>query len=229
MEKIVRVIGESWFDNAREEWQRYGCQAIYGNLISDFISDLSLRKYCLVVLMKEYLNGGMMEALKEIRDATSIPILIITSEYNADEKIQAIRLGADEYLSTPHTTEEAVLSGVALIRRYTYYSKQDEAEHGILSAGNILVLEDYYRVYVSGKEVHLTPTEFKVLVLFMKNRKRLLTYNIILQRIWGEGYEDSSHNLVWHQIKKLKRKLRASPDEPEYIVNVHNVGYRFDP
>lgn len=232
MEQHVLVIDDNkaMLESARIEWNKHHIDLYDVRTVQEAIIELPQKNYVLIAVVADHVQQHLTETLRALRDISVLPIIILTSHYISDEKIEAIHNGADLYMVIPDTIKEGVISGLALVRRYAQYgSKSEDSRSGMHLAPNILLMEHFYRVFVSGREVHLTPTEFKLLVLFMKNRRRLFSYNMLLREVWGEEYEDSSRNIVWCQVRELKKKIRPTPETPEYIFNIPGMGYRFDP
>jgi len=233
MSHPILAIGKNIevFHREQSGWEKVGISMILVDGMRQAMDELSRGTFLFIAISADSID--YLPMLPIMREATIAPIFIVTSKFSIRDQLVAIHNGADVYAPFLGNSEANVMFALTFIYWRNGLIKRshglEEANNGILAIGNILVMESHYRVFISGKEIHLTPTEYKILLLLMKNRRRIFTYNALLREAWGEEYEDSSHNLVWHQVKKLKRKLRTGLNELEYIVNIHGVGYRFDP
>jgi DNA-binding response OmpR family regulator len=154
--------------------------------------------------------------------------MILATKYCSHTKIAALEFGADEYLVESNTIEEDVMTGYALIRRYLFYNRQTDLTVEDVSSRDITICCDFRIVFVKGKEVKLTATEFEILEFLMTNRKRVLSYESIYRTVWGEDYEDSPRDLLHNHIKRLRKKIRAVSPCVEYIRSEPGIGYAFD-
>lgn len=219
------------YEREKVGWAKHGIDIIRVDSMSDARDALRRDSFLFIAVNAD--NIDYMPLLPVMREETYTPIFILTSSFTVYDQVEALHNGADVFASRQKDAEENVISALALLYRHGEQRKVPKGERnlslGIYAADDILVLEEPYRVYVSGKRIHLTPKEFKILALLMRNRKHLFTYSTLLREVWGDEYEDSAHNLVWCQIKQLKKKLNITPDAPKRIINVHGMGYRFDP
>jgi DNA-binding response OmpR family regulator len=139
--------------------------------------------FLLVVISTE--NIEYLPHLKIMRDMKPIPILVVSSKYNASEKLEAIQLGADEYLSYPSTVEEIVASGRALIRRYTVLNHQAEKPLTVITYHEIFMCIEYRKFFLKGKEIKFTRKEFDLLYLLISSIGRVYSYDQIYLHVWG--------------------------------------------
>jgi two-component system KDP operon response regulator KdpE len=165
-----------------------------------------------------------IEVLKAIRQWTSIPIVVVSARGHERDKVEALDLGADDYITKPFGTSELL----ARIRTELRHSQKNSLGHA-LEAEKIAVgeLEINYlkrRVSVAGKEIHLTPIEYKIIVLLSKYIGRVLTHDFIMKEIWGPYTNEIQALRV--NMANIRRKLEANPAEPIYIVTEVGVGYR---
>ncbi len=164
-----------------------------------------------------------------IREMKPIPIMIVPAAHNTAEKLETIELGADVYIEMPITAEECVATGWALVRRYTVLNNKKQEHIHVITNKDIFLCLDFRKVFVRSIEVSLTRTEFDILHLLMSNPSRVFTYEQIFCHVWGDEYFDSPTSILWNHIKRLRHKVKTAPDIPEYIKNVHEIGYAFDP
>lgn len=147
-----------------------------------------------------------------------LPILMLTVQNCADDKIEALESGADDYVTKPFHVGELIARIRAAIRR----SKED----GVITIGDIKLDADRRLVRKSGTIVHLTPKEFDLLHCLMSHAGKPLTHGYLLTSIWGSGYGDEFEYLRTF-MRQLRKKLEADPSKPEYLLTDSHFGYRF--
>jgi len=189
---------------------------------------LTQKKYSLLVLdlMLPGVNG--MEICRKIRQANNqMPILMLTSKSEEEDKIAGLDIGADDYLTKPFSNGELLARVKALLRRSEAKSFIDKKEHQIISIGS-LALDISNRVLTkNGIEVNLTVKEFDLVHLFMSNAGRNFTRMEVLERVWGENFEGLEHT-VNSNINRLRSKMEEDPAKPKYLVTVWGLGYKFN-
>lgn len=229
MENWILTVGcpAEQFADCQREWLKYNILLRIVKSVQEAVLEINKGNYLLLSICgtaRDYLPY-----LKLIRGMKPIPILIAPSQYDGAEKIEAIELGADAYMEMPKTVEECVASGWALIRRFTELNDQRQEHVSIISNKDIFISLDYRKVFVRSVEVSLTRMEFDILQLLMSNKRRVFTYEQIFCHVWGDDYCDNANSILWNHIKRLRQKLKIDSDVPDYIKNVHEIGYAFDP
>ncbi len=178
-----------------------------------------------LVLLDVNMPGiGGLEACRRIRDlAPKSGIVMVTVRELEDDKIRALNAGADDYVTKPFKLGELTARLRAVLRRIR---GQGTAEPAVLEAGNLKI--DYHRrlLWRSDQEIHLTPTEFDLLALMMKNAGAPLTHVKLLRSIWGPEYGGELEYLRSY-VRMLRKKIENDPANPEYILTEPWVGYRF--
>ena len=165
-----------------------------------------------------------IELCRRLREWSSMPIIVLSAVGEEQEKVRALRAGADDYVTKPFGPEELIARLEAVLRRIS-----PEPEESVVSAAGLEVDLAAHRVRRDGEEVHLTPTEFALLRLFVRNRGRLLTHRHVLVEIWGPEYADDI-TVLRGQIANLRRKLEPSGAVRRHYVRTEpGIGYRFDP
>ncbi len=165
------------------------------------------------------------EVIKKIRGWSEIPIIIVSARSDDKDKIQALDAGADDYLTKPFSTEELLARLRVTLRRIRHEQSSLSENSSVFINGGLKL--DYAAgcVYVDGKEVHLTPMEYKLLCLLSKNVGKVLTHNFILREIWGTVLESDTQSLRVF-MATLRKKIEADPSNPKYIQTHVGVGYR---
>lgn len=162
-----------------------------------------------------------IDVLKSIRGWSAIPIIILSVRSDESEKIEALDLGADDYVTKPFSMGELLARLRAALRRV--YPEQTEP---IVTAGDLEIDLSLMTVKKSGEVVHLTPTEWRFLSLLVRNHGRLITQKRILQEVWGPNHESEFHYLRIF-AGGLRRKLETDPSHPAHIITEPRMGYRF--
>lgn len=161
------------------------------------------------------------EVLKQIRSSSDIPIIIISARGQEKEKVYALDLGADDYITKPFNIEELFARIRVALRRY---KPQDMRTNDFKLAG-LLVNFEKRKVYVNDEEIHLTPIEYKMLVLLIQNQGKVLTHRFIQQEIWGSPTTDDYQSLRVF-MSNIRRKIEEDTSEPRFIKTEVGVGYR---
>jgi two-component system KDP operon response regulator KdpE len=162
---------------------------------------------------------------QRIREVAETPIMMLSAQAITEEHIvQGLSAGADEYLVKPIRLNEFVARVQALLRRSQMTSS--EAETGY-NDGYLSVDLQRRHVHVSGQKIHLTPTEFKLLVVLLENAGRVVPQRELLEQVWGPEYVDDVYYPRVY-ISQLRRKIEPDPANPIYILTEHRVGYRFE-
>jgi DNA-binding response OmpR family regulator len=186
-------------------------------LAHSFRPDLIL----LDVMMPEMDGWTMLHRLREFSD---IPVIMLTAVGGTDSKVHGLDLGADDYLTKPFEIRELKARIRATLRRATLPAS-DKDRVLLFDSGHLVIDPTSYQVSSQGQEVDLTPIEHKLLLYLAINAGRVLTYEQILNNVWGPGYEDSLTNLKVY-IRRLRTKIEANPSDPQYILTQWGVGYR---
>ncbi len=167
-----------------------------------------------------------MTVCQRIRELSNVPILIMTAHAVTEEEMaEGLNLGADEYLIKPLRNLEFHARINALLRRAQL--SDESAQGNINYTDEYLVVDvDARRVCVNGNEIRLTPTEFKLLATFIRHKGQVLTFQQLLERVWGYEY-NTEHHYPRIYVSHLRRKIEPDAKNPTYIQNEYGVGYRF--
>ena len=163
------------------------------------------------------------ELLRDIRTFSDIPILVVSARGQEKEKIAALDLGANDYMTKPFSMGE-LMARIRVAERALQKNPQS-SDHSLFSLGGLTVDYEKRKVQIDNTEIHLTPTEYKTLLLLIDNRGKVLTHNFIIEKIWGIGGADSKSVRVF--MANLRRKLEHDTANPRYILTEVGVGYRF--
>jgi two-component system, OmpR family, KDP operon response regulator KdpE len=158
---------------------------------------------------------------RDLRGWTTVPILVLSARYEEMEKVRALDLGADDYLTKPFGVHE-LLARIRVALRHT------RSDHGrpVIETGDLRIDLVQRRVSRQAVDVHLTPTEYDLLVALATHAGKVLTHTWLLTQVWGSGYADNIQTLHVF-ISQLRRKIEPDPARPAYIQTEPGVGYRF--
>lgn len=165
-----------------------------------------------------------IEVIKKIRSWSNMPIIVISARSEDTDKIEALDCGADDYLTKPFSVEE-LLARLRVTQRRLNYQNQAVASESIFTNGKLKV--DYAAgcAYLNDEEMHLTPTEYKLLCVLSQNVGKVLTHKFIAEKIWGSTWETDIGSLRVF-MTTLRKKIEKLPDSPQYIQTHIGVGYR---
>jgi two-component system KDP operon response regulator KdpE len=167
-----------------------------------------------------------LEVCRRVREQSTIPIIVLTALDAESDKVTALDLGADDYLTKPFGVEELLARVRAVLRRVA--TEMHPTTGGIKQFGELEIDLDGHIVRLRGTEVRLPPTEFALLKLLILNAGKVLTHRMILQQVWGQEYSGETEYLRVY-INRLRRKLETEPANPCYLLTEPGVGYRFNP
>ena len=160
-----------------------------------------------------------------VREFSAVPIIIVTARGQDQDKVRGLDLGADDYLTKPFSVEELLARVRAVLRR----SELSTMEHrqglqATTATGNLMVDYSQHLVMLNGREIALTPTEYRILAYLAQNVGRVVTQDLLLEQVWGQEYLGESHMLQVN-INRLRHKLEVDATQPRYILTKVGVGY----
>lgn len=164
------------------------------------------------------------QVLKQMRDWSDIPIIVISARVNEDDKVLALDLGADDYVTKPFNPVEVCARVKAQLRRYTSFGGADKRD-AVLTIGDIEMDDNAKVVKAYGEPVSLTPTEYDILRLLMQNPDKVFSSNEIYNRVWNDVAIGAENTVAVH-IRHLREKLELNPAEPRYLKVVWGQGYK---
>jgi two-component system KDP operon response regulator KdpE len=163
------------------------------------------------------------EVCARIRKQSAVPIIVLSARGGETDKVRALDLGADDYVTKPFGPEE-LLARIRVALRRT--SGEAQQQTGQMQAGDLVIDYDRRRVVRSGEELRLTPKEFELLSLLAQNAGRVLTHRAILKAIWGPNAVEQPEHL-WTLVAQLRKRIEIDPANPRYLLSEPWVGYRF--
>ncbi len=189
------------------------------------LDNFHMEQPALVVLdlMLPKLDG--FEVCRLMRKEAEMPVIILSSKNTDMDKVLALGIGADDYVTKPFSPIELVARIKAHLRRS---NKQNEPSSSniIIQYGDLKIDTSAYTVHVGSKQVGMTNKEFELLKLLVSNKNQVLTKDQIINAVWGNNYYGDDNTIPVH-IRKIREKIEADPSNPKYILTVWGVGYRF--
>ena len=168
-----------------------------------------------------------MDILRRIREKSEVPIIIVSARDQDKEKAMALDDGADDYLTKPFSATELMARIRVALRHYKRMTTHTSTEEddSVYEYGDLKIDNRAHMVWKKGEDIHLTPLEYQLLLLFIKNPGKVLTYRTILKTIWGEGYGEDTQ-VLRSVMASTRRKIEENPAKPQYIETEIGVGYR---
>ena len=167
-----------------------------------------------------------LEIIRSVREWTQLPIVVVSARTHERDKVTALDMGADDYITKPFGTSELLARIRTAIRHTrTAASTESVANHGVFQVGGLRIDYDKRLVTVDEERIHLTQNEYKIVSLLGKCAGKTLTYDYILKEIWGPGAK-GSNQILRVNMANIRRKLEKNPAEPVYIFTEVGVGYR---
>ena len=165
-----------------------------------------------------------IEILKKIREWSTTPVIVVSARSEESDKVEALDLGADDYISKPFGTSE-LLARIRTALRHSMKNSGSVQATDVFKTKGLMIDFDKRLVSVDGKDVHLTQIEFKIVSLLAKSAGRVLTYDFIITELWGP-YAVKDNQILRVNMANIRRKLEKNPASPEYIFTEVGVGYR---
>lgn len=176
-------------------------------------------------IMMPRLDG--IRATLKIREYSSIPIIILSAKSEDADKILGLNIGADDYITKPFNPLELAARVKSNLRRYTSLGSLNSESKAIYQVGGLVINDDTKQVTVDDEPVKLTPIEYNILLLLMKNQGRVFSIDQIYESIWNEDAIGVDNTVAVH-IRHIREKIEINPKEPKYLKVVWGVGYKID-
>ncbi|MTI60214.1 MAG: response regulator transcription factor [Firmicutes bacterium] len=232
--KDIRILFADDEAEIRELLEKYlSREGYHVDTVSDGEGAVELfkkREYNLVILDIMLPGTDGIEVCKLIRDRANIPIIMLTAKDSEIDRILGLRIGADDYITKPFSMDELIARVKAQLRRFYVLGGDDSRNsshgNGLLEFGSLSIDLDRYLVYKDGEEVKLTSTEFKILKILIADPGKVYTKKQIFNKVWGDDYLEADNNVMVH-IRRLRKKIEEDPQNPQFIITVWGIGYRF--
>jgi len=160
-----------------------------------------------------------------VREFSAVPIIIVTARGQDQDKVRGLDLGADDYLTKPFSVDELLARVRAVLRRSQFTARENaQGLRASTATGELTVDYSQHLVTLAGREILLTPTEYRILAYLAQNVGHVVTQDLLLEHVWGSEYLGESHMLQVN-INRLRRKLEVDPTQPRYILTKVGIGY----
>ena len=227
MEKILIVddendIAELISDILEDE----GYETVIANDGKTAIKLVKEENFDLVLLDVMMPDISGTEVCANIRNETSCPIIFVTAKTNLTSKLVGFEVGADDYITKPFNPLELVARVNSQMRRYTKLGNAAESSK-VFQSGGLAINDDLKSVSVDGEAVRLTPIEYNILLLLVKNQGKVFSINQIYENIWNEEAIGADNTVAVH-IRHIREKIEINPKDPQYLKVVWGVGYKIE-
>jgi Response regulators consisting of a CheY-like receiver domain and a winged-helix DNA-binding domain len=209
---ISAILGSNGFDVLKAEKGRNAISIIASHCPDLVLLDLGLPD----------MDG--IEVLKSIREWSKVPVIVVSAREREREKVEALDLGADDYVTKPFGTSELLARIRTALRHSHSNTGSDAAKAYKITVDDLEINFEKRLVSIDGEEVHLTPIEYKIIVLLSEHQGKVLTYDYIINEVWGPHTNEVQALRV--NMANIRRKIETNPAEPRYIVTEVGVGYR---
>lgn len=180
----------------------------------------------LLDIMMPNLDG--IRATRKIRETSSVPIIMLSAKSEDVDKILGLNIGADDYITKPFNPLELIARVKSQLRRYTQLGNlATEEKEAVYVCGGLVVNDDLKTVTVDGEPVKLTPIEYNILVLLIKNQGKVFSIEQIYENIWNEEAIGADNTVAVH-IRHIREKIEINPREPRYLKVVWGIGYKIE-
>ena len=180
----------------------------------------------LLDIMMPNLDG--IRATRKIRETSSVPIIMLSAKSEDVDKILGLNIGADDYITKPFNPLELIARVKSQLRRYTQLGNlATEEKEAVYVCGGLVVNDDLKTVTVDGEPVKLTPIEYNILVLLIKNQGKVFSIEQIYEKIWNEEAIGADNTVAVH-IRHIREKIEINPREPRYLKVVWGIGYKIE-
>lgn len=179
----------------------------------------------IIDIMMPKLDG--IRATIKIRESNSVPVIFLSAKSEDTDKILGLNVGADDYVTKPFNPLELVARVKSNLRRYTSLGSLNVANNALFVAGGLCMNDDTKEVTVDGEPVKLTPIEYNILLLLVKNQGRVFSIDQIYENIWNEEAIGADNTVAVH-IRHIREKIEINPKEPRYLKVVWGVGYKVE-
>lgn len=206
----------------QEGYQVYKCYD--GEQALQLLAQQDIHLLIIDVMMPK-LDG--IRATLKIRENSSIPIIILSAKSEDSDKILGLNIGADDYVTKPFNPLELVARVKSQLRRYTQLGNASDSGQAIYQVGGLAINDDLKEVTVDGEQVKLTPIEYNILLLLVRNQGKVFSIEQIYENIWNEDAIGADNTVAVH-IRHIREKIEINPKEPRYLKVVWGVGYKIE-
>ncbi len=215
MRRFLRVTLES---------ERYG--VLEAETAADGLAQIATRNPAVVLLDLGLPDRDGLEVINDLREWSAVPVIVISAREQEGDKIRALDSGADDYLTKPFGSGELLARIRATLRRAM--PKTPDQRDAVFVADELRIDFSKRQVSCGSREIHLTPIEYRLLTVLVRNAGRVMTHRQILKEVWGPAYVEQTHYLRVF-MNQLRKKIEADSARPRFLLNEPGIGYRFKP
>ena len=208
-----------------DAWKQYGIEFDYVDDIKQAVAMLSFKEYICVAICADVIPQEDLDALRNVRP---IPIIVVPPSYSEAQRYACVHFGAAQYLHTYHHPLAEATTDRNGLHYYLDIPAEKRKPLTIIAIKNLSFCLEYRSVEIDGVEIELTEKEFDILALLIMDQRKVFTHEMIMNSVWHEDISFYSPKAITTHISNLRRKLKITPDVPEYIKSVRGVGYKFD-
>ena len=190
--------------------------------------DMALTKNVQIVIldiMLPLMDG--IEVCRQIRTKKNVPIIMLSAKSQDVDKIIGLSVGADDYICKPFNMMELNARIRSQLRRYLYFNNNSNGNKNTIMVKDLIIDLDSHEISIGDEEIKLTPTEYNILVLLVKNRGKVFSSEKIFEEIWDDKYYETNNNVMVH-IRNIREKLNDNSKNPRYIKTIWGVGYKIE-
>ena len=191
------------------------------------VADSMIASHCpdIIILDLGLPDRDGMSLIQEVRKTDTVPIIVLSARSNERDKVEALDLGANDYITKPFGTEELLARIRAVLRSHRHSKEEERSPGGKFRLQDLLIDYDTRQVFVGKEEIDLTQTEYNIMAFLSVHAGKVLTYAAIIRAVWG--YSDyGSVKKLQVNMKNIRKKMGVTPGEKRYIINELGVGYR---
>ena len=193
------------------------------NTVAQAKEAIEKNKFSLYILDLTLPDGNGYDVCKLIKSQGDLPVMFLTAFDDEVNVVMGLELGADDYISKPFRIKELLARIKSVLRRYT-----NDSNDGKIQIKNIKINTNEARVFKNGKEIVLTAMEYRLLLILINNRGKILSRNQLLEEIWDVSGDFVNDNTLTVYIKRLRDKIEDEPDNPQIVKTVRGMGYRIE-
>lgn len=193
------------------------------NTVAQAKEEIEKNKFSLYILDLTLPDGNGYDVCKLIKSQGDLPVIFLTAFDDEVNVVMGLELGADDYISKPFRIKELLARIKSVLRRYT-----NDSNDGKIQIKNIKINTNEARVFKNGKEIVLTAMEYRLLLILINNRGKILSRNQLLEEIWDVSGDFVNDNTLTVYIKRLRDKIEDEPDNPQIVKTVRGMGYRIE-
>lgn len=220
---IVLLVEDEWQIRrfVRTAIEAEGWNVFEAETLKQGLIEAGTRKPDLIILDLGLPDGDGVDFIRDLRSWSSVPVIVLSARVDENDKIKALDTGADDYLTKPFGVGELL----ARVRASLRHRQPDSSKYHIFEFGDVKVDLVARTVEKAGRVLHLTPIEYRLLLLLIANVGRVLTHRQILREVWGPSHADHSHYIRVY-MGHLRQKLEDDPTQPKHILTETAIGYR---